>query len=339
MDRYDEEYFQQFENYSDDDLEMYDDNEGELTIYKQIARDALMSWNDLTEEEATQKVQESSNEELEQQVGAEGSINNALKGFQKYSQEYFKNIYGAGQPISEHDIELFKEVIMTGKYRNGPVRDFYYIMMQKIGFDGDFTRTKELVLSILSTIHDGWVKDNAKLFFTKKADRGQQFQYLPLELIGWEEVKSDLVFLRPILKDMGLDLFTEEELESAYNERVQAFLKERGISNADELTEQISRGAEFYPALEGQEDIIEALHDTKFVKEKVVSGIRDKGIGTNESISQQLFAEKVVEGADELESLRARKKELLEELDKINEAEKLIEAKENKGQNLDEQGE
>ena len=39
-----------------------------LTVYKQIAKDALMSWNGLSEEEATKVVQESSNEELESQV-------------------------------------------------------------------------------------------------------------------------------------------------------------------------------------------------------------------------------------------------------------------------------
>lgn len=58
-----------------------------LTVYKQIAKDALMSWNGLSEEEATKKVQESSNEELESQVYAQGSIDAAIKGFQKYSQE------------------------------------------------------------------------------------------------------------------------------------------------------------------------------------------------------------------------------------------------------------
>ena len=53
-----------------------------LTVYKQIAKDALMSWNGLSEEEATKVVQESSNEELESQVYAQGSIDAAIKGFQ-----------------------------------------------------------------------------------------------------------------------------------------------------------------------------------------------------------------------------------------------------------------
>ena len=308
-----------------------------LTVYKQIAKDALMSWNGLSEEEATKKVQESSNEELEQQVYAEGSINYAIKGFQKYSQEYLKNKQGYGEPITDHDVELFKEVVMTGKYRYGPVQDFYDIMRNKMGIDLDRSNVENLVLSVLSNIHDGWVKDNQKKFFA----RDKKYQHMPIELIGWKEAKNDLLFLKPMLEEMHIMEFypylsTEEDLESAYNKRVQAFLKENNITDVSKLSEQISKGAEFYPALEGQEDIIKALQDTKFVEEQVVSGIRDKGIGENEQISQQLFGEKAIEGAEELESLRAQKQELLEQEKTISEAEKLIETKENQGPNLDE---
>ena len=308
-----------------------------LTVYKQIARDALMSWNGLSEEEATKKVQESSNEELEQQVYAEGSIDYAIKGFQKYSQEYLKNKHGYGEPITDHDVELFKEVVMTGKYRYGPVQDFYDIMRNKMGIDLDRSNVENMVLSVLSTIHDGWVKDNQKKFFA----RDKKYQHMPIELIGWKEAKSDLLFLKPMLEEMHIMEFypylsTEEDLESAYNKRVQAFLKENGITDVSKLSEQISKGAEFYPALEGQEDIIKALQDTKFVEEQVISGIRDKGIGTNEQISQQLFGQKDIEGAEELESLRAQKQELIEQEKTISEAEKLIEAKENQRPNIDE---
>lgn len=308
-----------------------------LTVYKQIARDALMSWNGLSEEEAIKKVQESSNEELEQQVYAEGSIDYAIKGFQKYSQEYLKNKHGYGEPITDHDVELFKEVVMTGNYRYGSVQDFYDIMRNKMGINLDTSNAENMVLSVLSTIHDGWVKDNQKKFFA----RDKKYQHMPIELIGWKEAKSDLLFLKPMLEEMHIMEFypylsTEEDLETAYNKRVQAFLEENGITDVSKLCEQISKGAEFYPALEGQEDIIKALQDTKFVEEQVVSGIKDKGIGTNEQFAQQLFGQKAIGGAEELESLRAQKQELVEQEKTISEAEKIIEAKENQGPNLDE---
>ena len=133
-------------------------------------------------------MQESSNEELEQHVYAEGSIDYALKGFQKYSQEYFKD-YDPDyvSTIEDDDIELFKEVIMTGNYRYGPVKDFYEIMRKRMGFEGDFTHTKEMVVSVLSSIHDGWVKDNQKKFFA----RDKKYQHMPIELIGWKEAKEN----------------------------------------------------------------------------------------------------------------------------------------------------
>lgn len=271
-----------------------------LTVYKQIAKDALMSWNGLSEEEATKVVQESSNEELESQVYAQGSIDAAIKGFQKYSQEYLKNKNGYEQPISEQDMETFKEIIMTGDYRNGSTNDFFETVKKQMGLGRENTDekqiaedTRNMVISVLSTIHDGWVHDNQKKFFA----RDKKYQHMPIELIGWKEAKSDLLFLKPILEAMDLSAYiSEEDLEKAYNQRVQAFLEEKGITDIDKLSEQISRGVEFYPALEGQDDITQALQDTEFVKQQVVSGIKDKGIGTNERFAQQLFSEKANNG-------------------------------------------
>lgn len=298
-----------------------------LTIYKEIARDALMSWNGLSEEEATKKVQESSNEELEQQVYAEGSIDYALKGFQKYSSEVLNN-----HGLHDAEINAWKELIMTGRYQGYTFGAFRASFMEKLGIEWNHRNAgNNMILSVLSSIHDGWVQDNQKKFMA----RDKKYQHMPIELIGWKEAKSDLLFLKPILSAMRID-YDEKKLEEDYNQRVQAFLEEKGITDVDKLCEQISKGAEFYPALEGQDDIIQALQDTGFVEQQVVRGIREKGIGTNEQIAQQLFSERTLEGADELEALRAQKKDLVEQERTISEAEKLIEAKENQGQSLDE---
>lgn len=306
-------------------------HEEKLTIYKQIARDALMSWNGLSEEEATKKVQESSNEELEAQVYAEGSIDYALQGLQKYSSEVTNN-----HGLHDAEIKALKELIMTGQYQGHTFGAFRDSFLGKLGFADDINidNSNNMVLSVLSTIHDGWVKDNQKKFMA----RDKKYQHMPIELIGWKEAKSDLLFLKPILSALSgtIALYTDRYLEEHYNKRVQAFLEEKGITNVSELTEQISRGAEFYPALEGQDDIVQALQDTEFVEQHVVSGIREKGIGKNEQFAQQLFSERTIEGADELEALRTQKKDLVEQERTISEAEKLIEAKENQVQSLDE---
>ncbi len=103
--------------------------------------------------------------------------------------------------------------------------------------------------------------------------------------------KATYYFLKPILEAMDLSAYiSEEDLEKKHIIKgFKLFLEEKGITDIDKLSEQISRGAEFYPALEGQDDITQALQDTEFVKQQVVSGIKDKGIGTNEQFAQQLF--------------------------------------------------
>ena len=294
----------------------------ELPIYKKIARAALMSRNGLSEEDATKRVQESSDEELELQVCVKGLIDNALKGFEKYSGG-LKGYY----------IETLKEIIMTGRYTNGPVMDFfknfsYWLGTRSINYDRN-----DMILLVLSTIHDGWVKDNQKEFMA----RDKKYQHMPIELIGWNEVKSDLLLLKPILSEIiYYDRELDIELEEAYNKRVKAFLEEKGITDISELREQISRGAEFYPALEGQEDIIRALQDPKFVEEQVISGIRDKGIGTNDQFLQQLFGGKDIGDAEELETLREQKSVLIKEANAIGGIEDLIGTRENQGPTLDE---
>lgn len=303
-----------------------------LTVYKQIARDALMTWNGYSKEESTRIVTESSNEELEGQVYAEGSIDAAIKGLQEYSQEYLKKQEGNEEPISDNDAELLKEVIMTGNYRNGSAEDLFEIVRKKLGLlRDDFNDEQmgkditDMVISVLSTIHNQWVKDNQKKFFS----RDKKYQHMPIELIGWKEAKSDLLFLKPILEAMDLsDWISEESLEEAYNRRVQNFLEEKGITNLDELITQISRGSEFYPALEGQVDITEALKDRDFVEGNISGEVIKRA---NPEITQQLFRGK--DNSDkELEELRREKAKLLEEAEKIGEEEQIPE---NAGSNLE----
>ena len=78
-----------------------------LSPYKKIAIDALMSWNGLSEEEATKVVRESTNEQLEAQVYADGSINYALEGIQSIVQKNYTEQLGIepkGKLISDEEI-------------------------------------------------------------------------------------------------------------------------------------------------------------------------------------------------------------------------------------------
>lgn len=305
----------------------------QLSPYKVIARDALMSWNGMSEEEATKVVRESSNEQLESQVYAEGSIDYALKGMQQFAQSNYLKLSGEEldiQFISDGNLKTLKQAVM-----DGPVNDYIFglvkkkLQLQEINHKGELKNvTYEFILDILSSVHDGWVKDNQKKFFA----RDKKYQHMPIELIGWDEAKSDLLFVGPILSTMGIK-YNMEELESAYDDRVKDFFKSRGIMEIDDLQGKIVRGASFYPALEGQDDIIKALQDSQFVSESVIPSIQLNGIGADKSAMSRI--ERWKERGSKLKAARARKQELEQEAQTISETERLIAEKENGTKNID----
>ena len=67
-----------------------------------------------------------------------------------------------------------------------------------------------LIMDTLFHVHDGWVKDNVKKFNARE----KKHQHMPSELIGWNEAKADLLFVRPIFEAAGIEV-NEEELEQS----------------------------------------------------------------------------------------------------------------------------
>lgn len=224
--------------------------------YYKIAKQALMNWNGLSEEEADKVIQEQSFDEIEGQVWATGSVNYAIEGIKKHLQ------------LSEQDTKELEEFIYQGKDSKIVewLRDNNDMGQRLETFTNGQSIAVEqhlqnkLILDTLSAVHDGWVKDNPKKFFA----RNKKYQHLPMELIGWEETKLDLLFVKPIMESMGI-VVDEEELKKAYEDRVTQFKKDRKITTIDDLRTAISKGAEFYPTLEGQNDIINALSNQAFV--------------------------------------------------------------------------
>ena len=68
-----------------------------------------------------------------------------------------------------------------------------------------------MAIDVLSDVHNQWVKDNEKKFFDPKREN-KMYQFMPLSLIGFEEAKSDLLFVEPILKACGY----KEDFESTH---------------------------------------------------------------------------------------------------------------------------
>lgn len=233
-----------------------------MTPYQNVAKAALMNWNGLTEEQANQKIQTESVQELESQVYAMSSMEHATLGV--------ANELGLGEEEKE---QLWNAVI------NGPENaEIFSTVAQKAnGF------TNEQILNVLSTIHDGWVIDNSSdKTFQKKVDREQLRQYAPLELIGWNEVQSDLLFLNPILSSIGVSV-NENQLSASYHERVAKYFEQNNIDDYVSLVSLLEQGRQYYPTLpENLENNLKSMTGT--MASQIVSNWTKK-----DSQTEQLF--------------------------------------------------
>ena len=198
--------------------------------YKEIAFYALVKWNGKSEEEAEEMINTLSVEELEKSVYAKSSVNHAIFSIasrlnlgKEETEEFYHAVY-----YGPEDAPIFNKV---GKLiNNNPCKELF-------------------VLEILSDIHNGWVVDNSnEKTFNKKKNRKQLRQYLPLPLIGYNEVLSDLIFLKPILASCGLDT-DSLKLEEKYHETFEQFIIKNDLTSFQKLIDAIKRGYDFYPYL------------------------------------------------------------------------------------------
>lgn len=262
--------------------------------YYQVAKQALMNWNGLSEEEAEKIISSQSFDEIESQVYAKGSMNYAVEGIKdtfylsdKDAEEISRFVY-EGEKISENN--KFNMIAKT-----------LDLDLSKILPDSRF-KGSEVERSIIDTlfhVHDGWVKDNVKKFNARE----KKHQHMPSELIGWKEVKADLLFVKPIFEGLGVEV-DEEKLERVYNDRVKEFFLNRGIKTARDLSSAIAQGKEFYPALEGYGDILTEISNPEYVTEKIIPEIEEQGIGnieeTRRNIVSQIISNPIPEDIERL---------------------------------------
>ena len=258
-------------------------NSSELSLqklgipYYKVAKEALMSWNGLSEEEATKILKSSSFEEIEGQVWAKGSMDyaidsiaNSLMLSDEDSQELSNLVYQGGESNIKNT--CFQKLIeLSGtKYKDVHSDE----MMNNI------------IMDTLFSVHDGWVKDNQKKFMA----RDKKHQHMPSELIGWKEAKADLLFIRPIFEALDIKV-NEEELEQVYNDRIKEFFLDRKIMTSRNLSDSITQGEEFYPALANYGDVLVTINDPDYVDEQVIPAIEQKGIGKIEDVRKNIVAQ------------------------------------------------
>lgn len=229
----------------------------ELTPYRKIAAAALYEWyykwnegmSDMTDAQkqalAMRNAAAWSFDKLENEgepdkgvygVGASRSILSAVNGIADYydltGRERRALAYAclSGEPLSVEEKALFASIGKRIKTQAAEKKDKYF-----------------MIFTVLSAVHDGWVEDNAKKFDRKEGKT--RYMHLPVELIGWEESKKDLLFISPILEEMGISI-DEAKLQRAYVKMVKYFLEDTKIGNSKSaLSDYILRGKAVYPFL------------------------------------------------------------------------------------------
>lgn len=202
-----------------------------LTPYRQVAAAANKSWYlGLTNEQiATMTF-----DELEGNCWASGSM--------QYAIDYLAKVMN----FNDEQKKEFADAVFAKDHVEVDVAD-------KMQFDRAGKRLAEvkdqnaMIIDTLSAIHDGWVKDNAKKFNFVLRD-GTRFQHLPIELIGWEEAKLDLLFLQPILEAVGVKV-DMAALEKAYNKKVAKYFVHHNLTSTEDLAKLIEKGKDFYAPL------------------------------------------------------------------------------------------
>lgn len=204
------------------------------SVYRRVAKDCLEKWMAVPIEIADVYAAFESIEELENGndshygVGAKNSI---VAGAISLATQLHLT--------QEETVGLALE-IMFGKEK------YYPIFSEKLT---KVENINETILNALSAIHDNWVTNNSnEKTFIKKESRGQLRQYAPLEMIGWNEVKSDLIFLKPILEEANI-FINEEELKEAYNARAIAYFQSSAITSESDIAKLIADGSKYYPTI------------------------------------------------------------------------------------------
>lgn len=184
-------------------------------VYREIAKNALKNWNGLSDEEATEKAGSATFEQLEDVVGAKKSVESAIRGI--YDALAKRGIITKAEDdndILESEDDWHKDVpaLQSAVFKQEKTNNMFKNLAEKLANVED---KENFTLDILSSIHEDWIEDNIwKLRSPSRMDK--RYQAMPLELIGFDEAKSDLLFVEPILNAGRMEI-DEQKLKEAYD--------------------------------------------------------------------------------------------------------------------------
>lgn len=204
-------------------------------IYLEIARSCLDNWyTDMPEREKEALLSRADFDELESYIGAKGSIEAAIKGFNNGCRAAMLPDYFFLSPDS------FMQEVIIGDQNSQDWQKHFDKIKYSATFKDPYYLAEASVLA-LDTIHNEWVKANTEKYFDQKR-KNKRFMFMPLPLIGWTEARKDLLFLMPILNVVGFKL-SEDDIRDTYDYMCRKF-------SFDELVDFIKELGDTYESLD-----------------------------------------------------------------------------------------
>lgn len=258
--------------------------------YFKVAEAALINWNGMSPENARGACESWSWEKLEGECWASGSVASAAKSIGKY--------FG----LNEQEQGAFVQEVL-GKTDATPLLDGIADKVNAIMQNPELANVgmhtmSNVVLDTIDDVHSQWMKDNAGQFFGKKEARGQQYQYLPTEMIGWREAKADLLFIEPICQSINVPV-DQGLLQSMYEGRVEDMIKDIGEKLGHTPTHEECLEA---IAQEGMEEWTPEMHEAflqEAFQDKITDQLETKGVFADKELCEKLEDQGIVIGDDD----------------------------------------
>ena len=204
----------------------------------------------------------------------------------RMSVEGGANSIGKRIGLSEEEIKEFNDASIHGP-ADAPI---FKVVGNRIPKDNLY----KFVIGVLSDVHDVWVKENSIKFNSTtikdgvETPRAKEYQHLPLQLIGFDEVKVDLIYVEPIINACGIKI-DEKELKAEYDKSVEDFFIDNNAKKISDFHDEIMKGEDFYQALAGQENVNELLKQGWYVSDILIPQIEEKGIGKDKESLEKIY--------------------------------------------------
>lgn len=166
-----------------------------------------------------------------------------IKNMEKETEYYLRTAEKYGD--ADKDLPIYKEIFDLPQNEDKDIIEYiseavygekdisqFEKLLKELNLDEN-----ELVIDVLDHVHYEWIEkaDKQGKFLNPKREK-TRFQFSNSWLIGFEELKKDLLFAKPILDRLGIE-YTEEGIKEAYERKVREFME--GIESKEDLKSYI----------------------------------------------------------------------------------------------------